>query len=66
MQDSPGREDHSLLADIVLLKTVDPGRGRDGTMNGPPQPTGAFVWNCRFRLSGYNEDNKNGTVVLIK
>ena len=50
----------------LVFQSADPGRGWDGTMDGIALPPDAYVWNCKFRLQGNKEEDKRGTVVLVR
>ena len=49
-----------------VFETKTAGQGWDGTLNGIPAATGAFVWYCRYQLIGQPERIKKGTVMLIR
>lgn len=50
----------------IIFTTADPLVGWDGTFKGMPQNAGTYVWICRYRFSGENEQVKNGSVVLLR
>jgi gliding motility-associated-like protein len=51
-----------------VFETTDPNLGWDGTSNGQPQPTGAFVWYARYQPQGSHggEVLEKGTLMLIR
>ncbi len=49
-----------------VFETKTAGQGWDGTFNGTPAATGAFIWYCRYQLDGQPEKIKKGTVMLIR
>jgi gliding motility-associated-like protein len=51
-----------------VYETSDPSKGWDGTFNGQPQPSGAFVWYAQYHVQGSNGGDvlEKGTLMLIR
>jgi len=49
-----------------LFTTTTPGKGWDGTINGKPQPEGAYAWYIRARDFRNKVVEKKGTSVLLR
>jgi gliding motility-associated-like protein len=49
-----------------LFTTTTMGKGWDGTINGKPQPEGAYVWHLRARDFRNKVIEKRGTTVLVR
>lgn len=51
----------------LIFQTSDPAKGWDGTLSGIRQPGDVYAWICLYRwASGKKNDEKSGTVVLIR
>jgi gliding motility-associated-like protein len=50
----------------VLFKTTDPTAGWDGTISGKRQPSGTYIWQCRYQLKGNETKVKKGSLLLIR
>lgn len=50
----------------VVFRSTNPGEGWDGKLSGLDQDTNVFVWLCKYRLQGEQEQTARGTVTLIR
>lgn len=50
----------------LVFQTSDLNKGWDGRLDGIPQPTGTYVWNCRFQQVGKKQEDKEGAVLLVR
>ena len=50
----------------VVFETTDSQKGWTGKFAGLPQPTGAYVWICRYQFVGEGEKMEKGTITLIR
>ncbi|OQP59712.1 hypothetical protein A3860_36120 [Niastella vici] len=49
-----------------VFDSHDHTRGWDGKLNGQPAATGTYVWSCTYQLGNGIEENKKGTVILLR
>jgi len=49
-----------------VFATEDYSRGWDGSVNGAMQPTGTYVWVCRYQFDGGTGKIEKGTLLLIR
>ncbi len=49
-----------------VFESNSPANGWDGTLNGQPQPTGVYVWFCRYSLAQQQPVVQKGTIILIR
>ncbi|RYY57534.1 MAG: gliding motility-associated C-terminal domain-containing protein [Chitinophagaceae bacterium] len=50
----------------LVYQTADPSKGWDGKVNGIPQETGVFVWQCTHHIEGQAPGYLKGTVNLVR
>jgi gliding motility-associated-like protein len=50
----------------LVFLSKNPAQGWNGEMGGSPQPSGVYVWNCRYQLQKKPLESKTGTVLLIR
>jgi gliding motility-associated-like protein len=49
----------------LVFSTNNPSKGWNGLINGQPQNTGTYVWQCAYQLEGSTAKVEKGTVVLM-
>ncbi|HVY74129.1 MAG TPA: gliding motility-associated C-terminal domain-containing protein [Puia sp.] len=49
-----------------VFNSANPSAAWSGNINGVPQPTGSFVWLCRYKLEGLPIEERKGTFLLIR
>ncbi len=50
----------------LVFNSKDPKTGWPGTKKGKPQPTGTFIWQCRFQIEGKPIELQKGAFILIR
>ncbi len=50
----------------LVFETSEVSKGWNGRIKGIEQNTGTFLWVCKFQLEGDSQNNKSGSVVLIR
>jgi gliding motility-associated-like protein len=50
----------------LIMQTMDPGKGWNGTYKGEKYNSGVFVWTCTYQLAGEDAKTEKGTVTLIR
>ncbi|HVY74273.1 MAG TPA: gliding motility-associated C-terminal domain-containing protein, partial [Puia sp.] len=50
----------------LVFHTSNPEEGWDGRFGGVMQPPGSFVWLCKYRFEGGEEQIDKGTLVLVR
>lgn len=50
----------------MIFTTSVPGAGWDGKMRGKDQPTGTYVWMCRYLFAGKKEIQDKGVITLLR
>lgn len=50
----------------MIFSTNNPGAGWDGKINGTPQNSGIFVWQCRYKTKNEAPEFKKGMVTLVR
>lgn len=50
----------------AVFQTSDPTQGWDGNLQGEKQDMQTFVWFCIYQLEGEKEQQRKGTVILVR
>lgn len=50
----------------MVFHSTRPGESWNGNYNGTAQPSGAFIWTCRYQFLGEDEKANRGSFVLIR
>jgi gliding motility-associated-like protein len=56
---------YNRLGELIFI-TKNLHNGWPGTLKGKPQPSGTFIWKCKYKLQGRQDEMQKGTFLLIR